>query len=221
MNYVGLLIILLCRPAFANSDGPALRVHAGGGFSTYKSKVVNMNDTSTAIGYGFDMKAGNEGDLGVHWEQFTSKTKFLINSSESKMDFQDTSILLNLGSFYIGPVFSKVTIDIVNQGVNTLSALGSGYGGNAGFSIEVGKVAELYLDGKMVITSVLKAEDGVQSKLGSRTDFKLGGMLPITKKLLSLDIAWRMQSWPVTLAGVSNKETLYTTWLGLVFNLNI
>lgn len=221
LKFIGLIIILLCRPAFARTDGPALRVHAGGGFSTHKSKVVNMNDTSTAIGYGFDIKAGNDGDLGVNWEQFTSKTKFVINDSESKIDFQDTSILLNMGSFYVGPVFSKVTLDITIQGVESLSALGSGYGGHAGFSFDVGKVAELYFDGKMVLTSVLKAEDGVESKLGSRTDFKLGGKMPITKRFLSLDIAWRMQSWPVTLGGVANKETLYTTWLGLVFNFNI
>ena len=217
---LGALSILGSR-SYAGSDGPGMQVYLGGGFSTYKSKVVEMNDTSTAIGYGLKIRAGNDGDLGVHWDEFTNKTKFALNSSETKISFQDTSILFNIGSFFLGPVFSKVTLDVHNQGTDTLSGLGSGYGVNTGFAFDLGKASSVYFEGKMITTSVLKAEDSVKASMGSRTDFKVGGIIPITKKLISLDIAWRMQSWPLTISGQTGKETLYTTWLGFIFNLNI
>lgn len=207
--------------SYAGTTGAGMQVYSGGGFSTYKSKVVAMNDTSTAIGYGLKIRAGTDGDLGVHWDEFTNKTKFALNSSETKISFQDTSILFNVGSFFLGPVFSKVTIDVNNQGTTTLSGLGSGYGANTGFSFDIGKGSTVYFEGKMITTSILKAEDSVKASMGSRTDFKIGGIIPITKKLLSLDLAWRMQSWPVTISGQTGKEVLYTTWLGLLFNLNI
>ena len=108
-----------------------------------------------------------------------------------------------------------------NQGTSTLSGLGSGYGINTGFSFLMGRGSSVYFEGKMITTSVLKAEDSVKASMGSRSDFKVGGIIPITKRLVSLDVAWRMQSWPVTISGETGKETLYTTWLGLLFNLNI
>lgn len=216
-----LAVIALSRFAYAGPEGPSMQVYGGGGFSTYKSKVVSMNDTSTAVGYGLKIKAGSDGDLGVHWEEFTNKTKFTLNSSETKISFQDTSILFNIGSFFLGPIFSKVVMDVNNQGTSTLSGLGTGYGINTGLSFSMGRGSSMYFEGKMVTTSVLKAEDSVKASIGSRTDFKIGGIIPITKRLLSLDIAWRMQSWPLTISGETGKETLYTTWLGILFNLNI
>ncbi|MEI8025106.1 MAG: hypothetical protein WCI18_02045 [Pseudomonadota bacterium] len=221
MKFAIAALSLLSTLSNAGTDGADMQVYSGGGFSTYKSKVVAMNDTSTAIGYGLKIRAGTDGDLGVHWDEFTNKTKFALNSSETKISFQDTSILFNVGSFFLGPVFSKVTIDVNNQGTTTLSGLGSGYGVNTGFSIDTGKASTVYFEGKMITTSILKAEDSVKASMGSRTDFKIGGIIPITKKLLSLDLAWRMQSWPVTISGQTGKESLYTTWLGLLFNLNI
>jgi hypothetical protein len=221
VKLVLIALAILSRLAFAGSEGPSMQVYGGGGFSTYKSKVVSMNDTSTAVGYGVKIKAGSDGDLGVHWEEFTNKTKFALNSSETKISFQDTSILFNIGSFFLGPVFSKVVIDVNNQGTSTLSGLGSGYGVNTGFSFLMGRGSSVYFEGKMITTSVLKAEDSVKASMGSRSDFKVGGIIPITKRLVSLDIAWRMQSWPVTISGETGKETLYTTWMGLLFNLNI
>ena len=68
MKLILIALAILSRLAFAGSEGPSMQVYGGGGFSTYKSKVVSMNDTSTAVGYGVKIKAGSDGDLGVHWE---------------------------------------------------------------------------------------------------------------------------------------------------------
>lgn len=223
---IGLIFILLISILASSNlvygaDGAAMQILTGGGFSTYKSEAVTMNDTSTAIGYGFVIRAGNNGDIGVNWEQFTNKTKFEINTSESKIDFQDTAVLFNLGSFYIGPVFSKVAMDIDAGGTAILSGIGSGYGFDTGFSFETGKSSEVYFDVRYITTSTFKAEDGVTASVGSRLDYRIGGVIPITKRFMSLDFAWRSQSWSVTIDGTEHKETLYTTWIGTRFNLNI
>jgi len=218
-------VLFLClfsvTPEIYAGDGAAMQILAGGGFSTYKSKAVDMNDTSTAIGYGFLLRAGNNGDIGVNWEQFTNTTTFEINTSESKIDFQDTGVLFNVGSFYIGPVFSKVAADISSGGTVILSGLGSGYGIDTGLSFETGKSSEIYFDVRYVTTSTFKVEDSVSASMGARLDYRIGGVIPITKRFMALDFAWRAQSWTVTIDGTPHKETLYTTWIGTRFNLNL
>jgi hypothetical protein len=217
---------------------PTLLVTAYGGYSVYKSELVQSNDTSTTVGYGVGVYAGSDRNVGILLRNEQSAFAFALNKSTIALSTQDTLVRYRFGPVYASAVLASSTwlisappdadadglLDQNADAAPFLDVVASGYGGNLGTSIPVGRRGDVYVDvtfstaGKIQQHPVEDAA-GVQADkeiaVGPRTDIDLGGAIGLTKAISAL-AGFKMRSYSLTVDSVSAKEQLNTTYLGLM-----
>ena len=126
----------------------------------------------------------------------------------------------NLGSFYVGAMISGTDVKVNNTGTDIFDGLGTGYGGAFGMEFSFAKVGKFLFELRSVSTSTFKHDSSSKVELGARTDINLMGKIPLTRRMVSLDIGFKSSSYSLSVGGTSTEETVYTTWGGLSFNFN-
>lgn len=208
--------------ALARSRGtgdftPSFYVSTSYGFSTYKSKLVSSNDTSTGLNYELGGYAGQNASFGFSLRNSSTATTFELNSSSNTISWQDTILKYRFSYFYIGPLFTTVSYKVTSAGTELLEASGSGIGGNAGSIIPLGKGA-LILDIVSVSPSEVVNKLTSEVALKSRLDIDISGSFPITKSIEFMS-GYRQQTHQVS-TDANYSETYLLTYFGFKFSLS-
>lgn len=210
---------LLVTEAFADASDrppelfPNFYFYTSYAFTTTKSELVASNDTGTDLRYGVGGFAGASRSLEFTIGFQSDATAYELNESSTKYDWQDTRVRYHLSYFYAGLVFSRVAVQIKNAGVDQVDAQGSGYGGNLGTFIPVGKSNAVYLDIQSV--SIAETKDELASKLTipSRLDIDLGGNVSIFGRWMDLNFGYRMRTLSHEL-GSATSDQITETYFG-------
>ncbi len=246
LKFIGLSCLLSSKALAGEFDAytPSAYVQADGGYSVYKSKLLQANDTSTTVGYGFGINAGTDRNVGMRLTREQSSFSFALNASSLQVSWQDLAILWRFGPVYLGGVVATSSwtakappdadgdeiLDIGSDAQDLCNFQTSGYGATLGGLIPVGKRSALTLDITSASggTAVPLAYDptltdadtlnGRKVALGTRTEFAVGGSLALTRSLLDLTAGFKMRNYAVSLDSTSYAEQLTTTYLGLRTN---
>lgn len=184
------------------------------GLTTYKSKLINSNDTGTGLSYSIGGHAGESHEYGFLVRTDSNKTSFLLNESSIATTWQDTILRYRMWAFYLGGVFSQIDLKVNDQGTDRLNVAASGYGGNVGFLIPINRIGAFYCD--VVSVSVANFRNTLEEeiKAGTRMDIDLGAHFDITRELLDLAVGYKQRTSTISVGG-SNVENYYVTYLGL------
>jgi len=208
------------RKSFSNRSNAAFSITTGYGLSTHKSENVSSNDTTTSLMYGIKFRAGRNGDIGIEYSHFSIPTAFELNSSEITTSFSDTTFTYNFWNLYLGAIIANTDIKVNSAGTDIFDGLGSGTGGAFGIDIPLGKTNKFVMDFRSISTTTLKHDSSSEISLGARTDANIMGKIALTKSLIALDVGIKYTSFAVTVNSETSTDKVYTTWLGISFNLN-
>ncbi len=204
---------------------PTLFLDLGGGFATYKSKLVKSNDTGVSTGYSLGMNGGDTFDVGASLRSESNTTAFEYGenntTSSIQTTFQDLILGARYGFVYGGFTISQTQMKVKRYGVNYLDILGSGYGANVGMDFLIGRYGKIFLDTVFVATGQVKEsvqDPSIKSAVGPRTDIYFGGMIPLTKSLLNMTFGYKMRTYSISVGGTSYAESQSVTWIGLSLN---
>lgn len=186
------------------------------GFTTFKSKLVDSNDTGTGLTYSLGGNAGVNRNYGFILRTDSSATTFALNESKVTQVWQDTIIRYRLGYFYLGVLFDTLDFKVNSQGTELLDVAGSGMGGNAGFFVPIGRIGSFYLDATSVTLSTFRNVLATEVKGGSRMDIDLGANFDVTKQLLDFVVGYRQRTMSFT-TDQAYAEAYYITYLGFRF----
>lgn len=184
------------------------------GLTTSKSKAVASNDTGSALGYSLGGYAGSSKNIEFNLGFETDTTAYLLNSSKTVYDWQDTKIRYHLGDFYAGVVFSRLNWTVNAAGVDVVDAAGSGYGASAGFLTTVGKGGILRIDVTTVNIAAMKNALASKVSVPSRLDIDIGAAVDIWGKWLDFTFGYRMRTLSVK-TDSSYAESESSTYIGL------
>ena len=211
--------LLIASRGYARDDNyvPTAFIKAGGGFSTYKSKMVDNNDTSTLIEYSIGAYAGTERDFGMILRRDQSTTPFSLNSSSIAASWQDYIMRYRYGPVYLGVVLGSAEIDANKEGdAEFLKARGTGYGGNFGFMIPVGKYSMFNLDVLAVSDSTAVDLNKKSISIGQRMDYDMNASFDLTKSLFDFIVGYKYRTYSLSVDGTSYAELFTTTYIGFV-----
>ncbi len=199
----------------ADTDSaPTLSFKLDYGPSTYKSELVDSNDTSYSMRYSVGIFAGETKSVVFAIKSDSNTTTFALNESEITTAWQETHILYRWTYFYVGAVISSLTMASNKEAADLFELAGNGYGGTLGTTIEFGRGGMFYLDVASVSIANVSEINQQDVSFGARTDIDIGCSFDITRRLLDISFGYRTRTLPVTL-GESAAETLSTTYLGL------
>ena len=187
----------------------------GGGLTTYKSKLVESNDTTTSSGYRLIFHSGAENTAAAVLENTTQNTNFELNQSLVQIINQDVQFRKYWGPVYFGLMFSTTNIASNKESTNQIDAIGNGMGGIFGLNLHLGSANLGYFNYRTVSGSAAKDALGNEVALGSRSELQIGGKLGWKKRWYYLDVGLRYTNFSVTVAGTSYAELNITTWFGL------
>lgn len=187
------------------------------GLGTYKSLLVNSNDTMGVVTYGFGANAGADRNLGFEYRVETQTTSFIVNQSSIATIWTSTIFKYRLWAFELGPVIGNAQVKANREGTEIMDAVGSGYGGYFGILMPLGRNSMLYLNAMSVATA-----DPIDRKertigIGSRLDVELGGKIGITRKALDFTLGYRRRANTLSEGGTGYNELQTATFVG--FNL--
>ena len=216
-----ILTICFCAPsgtALADefSDlADAAYMFADYGLGTYKSLLVESNDTMGVVTYGIGAYAGVNKDLGIEYRVESQAVKFALNESSITSAWTSTIIKYRLWAFELGPVIGKATLKAEREGTEILEVVSSGYGGYFGILFPVGKNSLIYLNGMSVSNTETIDKKEREITLGSRTDIEVGSRISITRKVLDMTLGYRRRSNSVTEGGTAYNELQTATFIGM------
>jgi hypothetical protein len=200
--------------------GNHLFFNSGLGLATYKSQIVESNDTNQTIGYALSLDDGE--DWSMTFARELSKTGFTYADSDAKssitLALEDTILSYHLGWVLLGLVFSHGDLTSTNQDVDQLNLMSLSQGAYLGFHGELAKSTEVFLD--VIYTTATKTKDSVQPdtdqpKMGTRMDIFAGGKVNITKSMVKALLGYKRRTMDFTVASKSKKEEQTMTWVGL------
>lgn len=223
-----IFVLFALRPGvlLGQRELPSLYLSTGIGLATYKSEAVESNDTNFTIGYSLGIRGGTENELSMSVSSESSSTNFKYAGSQAKSKiattFQDTALSYHWGYIYFGLVFSHSEMTATNQDASYLDNIALATGFNGGTIIPVGKGSHIFID--FTQTSASATKDIVQGstnavKLGSRSDIFIGGIIKLTRSLLSTRIGYKQRTFAVSVSGKTFQEQQTMTWIGLDFNV--
>lgn len=183
------------------------------GLTTYKSKLVNSNDTGTGLSYSIGGHAGGNHEYGFLVRTDSNKTSFLLNESSIATTWQDTILRYRIWAFYIGGIFSQIDLKVNDQGAERVDAAASGYGGNVGFLIPINRIGVFYCDVASVSVANFRNTFEEEVKSGTRMDIDLGAHFDVTRDLLDLTVGYKQRASTIEI-GESNAESYFVTYLG-------
>ncbi len=224
-----------------DSQTPTFYAAVDGGYSVYKSTLVQSNDTGVTVGYGFGCYAGKGHELGMGFKREQSTFSFALNKSSLAVSWQDVLVSYRLGPFHAGLAISssawqvKAPPDTDGDGQldsgtaavaqDLMNITTTGYGGNTGFQLAINKRSTVFADGTFVTTSNVQEKTVKNAAgaprldrvitLGPRMDLNVGGTFRLLK-WLDLRAGFKYRTYSVTIDGTAYKENLNTTYAGLV-----
>ncbi|RYZ58071.1 MAG: hypothetical protein EOP07_08090 [Proteobacteria bacterium] len=184
------------------------------GLTTMKSKLVESNDTGSALGYSLGGFAGSGKNIEFNLGFEKDVATFALNDSKISYDWQDTKIRYHYGYFYAGIVFSRLNLMATSAGTEIIDAAGSGYGGSLGFYAPVGRGGSLRIDVTQVNIAAMKNSIATEVSVPSRLDIDIGAAIDIWGKWLDFTFGYRMRTLSLeTDAAYAESES--STYLGL------
>lgn len=213
------LASLAASPQGGNGPEERLRtayLHADYGMGTYKSALMESNDTNGVVSYGIGTYAGERKQLGVEYKVETATTAFALDSSSLAMKWDTTIIKYRLWAFEMGPVIGSVTAKGNRAGTDIFDAAGSGYGGYFGTVIPIGRHSIIDLKVTQCATGEMIDKNLAEVAVGPRMDLELSSRIGITRRNLSATIGYRRRTYTITEAGTSYAELQTATYVGFI-----
>ena len=231
----------------ADQYAPSLYLNVGAGYSIYKSKMVQGNDTASTVNFGFGVFGGADHSIGMILERETSKVAFELNSSSIGLASQDLHLRWGLGPFHSGVIVSSSTweakappdadgdgvLDPTGTAEDFISIMTTGYGANLGVMILVGKGSSVALDYTFVNSGFVqsKAFDPATTtnantlnartvSMGSRSDINLCGSLGLTRNMVDAIAGFKLRTYNITVDDTAYAEEMNTTYLGMRLNFS-
>lgn len=184
------------------------------GLATYKSLLVESNDTMGVVTYGLGAHAGEEKELGIEYRVENATTAFVLNQSSIKTTWTSTIIKYRLWAFELGAVIGQSKILASRESEEILDVVGNGYGGYFGMLFPVGKSSLIYLNAMSVSNAEVIDKKERTITLGSRLDAEIGSRVSITKKALDFTLGYRRRSNSISEDGISYAELQTSTFIG-------
>lgn len=202
----------------ADRSSPTFFLGVDGGPMTYKSELLETNDTGYALAYTLGFHAGEDRNLGILIRNDTTNLSFETNDSKIEKNWLETTIRYRMGFFYLGPILSNLTIKINQAGADIRDATGSGYGANLGFIFDVSRNAGMYLDANYVTISEIVDTEAREISVGPRIDADLGTIIQLSREHFDFLLGYRYRQLGIEL-DESYSELISTTYLGFRFNV--
>lgn len=240
---LGTLATLLSAPALADNDraAPTFYLNMGGGYTVYKSEMVQSNDTSTTVFYGFGVYGGSNKSVGMAVQREQGTYTFALNGASITSMIQDVHLRWRYGPVYLGAVLNTSQLEVsappdtngdglLDQDTDVeeyMKVLNTGMGANVGAHMPIGRNAYVYVDVSSVTTSLVQQSyiensetlaNGFTEReiaIGPRTDIDLGGSIALTKNWLDLNFGFKQRTMGITVDSESFAETMTNTYLGL------
>ena len=187
------------------------------GLGTYKSTLVDSNDTMGVMTYGFGANAGQERNLGFEYRQEKQSITFAVNDSSLTSDWTSTIFKYRMWMVELGVVLGGVKMKVEREGAEILDIVGDGYGGYFGMLIPMSRDNLAYLNVMSVATASPVDKKERTIAFGSRLDIEVGGRFALSRKYLNFDVGYRRRSNSVTESGVAYSELQTATFLGFSF----
>ena len=184
------------------------------GLGTYKSLLVDSNDTMGVMTYGFGANAGQERNLGFEYRQEKQSIAFAVNDSSLTSDWTSTIFKYRMWMVELGVVLGGVKMKSEREGAEILDIVGDGYGGYFGMLIPMSRDNLAYINVMSVATAAPVDKKERTIVLGSRLDIEVGGRFALARKYLNFDVGYRRRSNSVTESGVAYNELQTATFLG-------
>lgn len=184
------------------------------GLGTYKSRLVESNDTMGVMTYGFGANAGTERDLGFEYRQEKQTISFAVNQSSLISNWSSTIFKYRMWMFELGAVLGDVNMTVEREGDEIMDVIGDGYGGYFGLLIPMSRSNLAYLNVMSVATTAPVDKKQRVITMGSRLDLELGGRFAVTRKYLNFDIGYRRRTIAITESEISYSELQTSTFLG-------
>lgn len=184
------------------------------GLGTYKSLLVESNDTMGIVTYGLGTNAGQNKNLGIEYRVESQSVSFALSQSTFTSVWTSNIFKYRLWAFELGPVIGSVKMKATRAGTEIFDLVGSGYGGYFGMNLPVGKNSSLYFNGMSVSTGEALDKQQRVITVGSRLDLELGTRIAITRKSIDFVTGYRRRSNSITEGGASYNELQTSTFLG-------
>ena len=220
--WASLAIGLCSRPVWADTDSmqsilPTAWLAFDYGLTTYKSKLVESNDTGGMVNYSIGANVGAQKTFGLVIRTDTSSIAFELNESKIESTWRDTVLRWRWGYAYLGGVLGQTSFKAETAGTVAVEGTGSGYGANFGVYLPVGRSNAMQLD----VTSVTIGEfsDAEQRSVtfGARTDINISGQIEIVRRAIHSVLGYRYRTHALKAGDVSAEELHTATWVGLAF----
>lgn len=189
-------------------------IFADYGLGTYKSKLVDSNDTMNVMTYGFGANAGEERNLGFEYRQEKQTIAFAVNESGLTSDWTSTILKYRIWMMELGAVIGGVKMKVEREGTEVLDIVGDGYGGYFGLLIPMSRGNLAYLNVMSVATASPVDKKERVIAMGSRLDIEVGGRFAISRKYLTFDVGYRRRTNSITEGGTAYSELQTSTFLG-------
>jgi len=222
---------------------PTFFLDISGGYSIFKSELVQSNDTGITTRYAFGVNGGTDHQIGMLFARESSTIAFKNTASSVALSWQDIDLRYRLGPIYFGLVVSSSNwtvksparvagkIDETLTSEEYIDLISSGYGGNVGLQLPVGKRNLMYADLTYVTTgavqqkaagangtaAALAAAERV-STIGPRMELDLGAAIALTRSMFDATVGFKYRTYSVGVDGTTSKELLNTTYAGLRLN---
>lgn len=185
------------------------------GLSTYKSKMVQSNDTGSILSYTAGVNVGVEKNVGLLIRSDSSTINFQLNSSKIASSWRDTVLRYRWGYAYLGGIIGSADFQTTYLGEPLFQGSGSGYGGNLGFFIPVGKNDIITVDVSSVTIGSFIEEEQKDVKMGARTDINIQGNIGLTKNnAIDVIIGYHYRTHTISVESTSNAELHTATYVG-------
>ena len=199
---------------------PTAWIQASYGLSTYKSELVESNDTGALINYAIGANVGEEKTFGLVIRTDSSAIDFKLNESKIESSWRDTVIRYRWGYAYIGGILGYSSFAATSAGAELFSGTGTGYGVNFGGYLPLGRDNALVLDGSSVTIGEFNEVDQKAVKFGARTDVSIYGQMEIMNDAVHSTVGYTQRTHAVSLDGSGSAETHTATWVGFLFGAN-
>lgn len=245
MALAGLALPDLVAHAQEANDVPYFFAQATGGYAVYKSTLVQSNETSSSIGYGFGGYAGDRRNVGFALMRDQGSFAFELNNSTIAYQLQDMHLRYRYQLVYAGVVIAQsqwkidAPPDLDNDtrpdpdatAAPVMEAMGTGYGVNTGLDFAFWRRNIFALDVTYITAQTVMAKavpdltTGDSStlierevELGSRIDLDVGVRFEISRKFYGM-AGFRYRTASLGSDGVSANEVVSATYVGLRFEL--
>lgn len=196
-------------------------VASDGGMSTFKSELVEQNDTGMVLTYVLGATVGDEKTMEFRIRTDSSTIPFALNNSSITSKWQDTLVLYHFPYFNIGAGLGSNAMTVVQDAATTLDIVGTGFGAAGGLVYPITRAARVSLNAIfMSISSARELEQRTVS-FGARTDMDFNVTYDLTKTYFDLVYGYRYRTYSMTTDTTTAAETHTSTYAGLQFGFDL